>query len=332
MRLLRAVLTIAAATLSATALPAPDQAARGRAVAEVAPAPHVDSVEVATRWAAVPQAYAVTAVAPASWCGSYGAADDLANEVPGTGPKFHLVIAVPHDVAVEPAYELYGRPQLADDAFRTVKTVEAFHLARTGISEPGGIPYGWMPRFDYGTACGAQFPDVSFYELPRTQAAYGTASPALYFTLTGDLAASGLYAASNKRYLVHYVGRNATACGESYIYDPADAGGARWLVVYNFLALGLTPAAGALPAPECGWTTDAHEIGHSMGAATGGPRNTDGAHTWDCWNDTMSYAAVTAVCGDGAMYYDFGHDNYLGHGGSWYDTRYSAYWCKTVVC
>jgi hypothetical protein len=31
------------------------------------------------------------------------------------------------------------------------------------------------------------------------------------------------------------------------------------------------------------------------------------------------------------MYFDFNHDNYLMHGGGWWDTRYSAYWCKSLT-
>jgi hypothetical protein len=325
--LLLAVAAIALATLGTATR---DAATRPAAAAIAAPPLplHTDSLADARHWASVPTAAATPN--PGAWCGTFGAADDLADEVAPGAPKFHVVIAVPSDVAAEPVYQAYGRQALADDAFRTVKAVETFHLGRTGAGAPGQTAYGWSLRFDYGTSCGAQFPDISVYHLPRTQAQYGFTDP--YAAIAGDLSASGLYSRGDKRYLVHYVGRHDTACGQSYIYDPNDAGGgARYSIIYNFLPV-TSRAGGVLPAAECPWTTDAHELGHSIGAATGGPRNNDGAHVWDCYNDIMSYAAVTAVCGDGDMYFDYGHDNYLSHGGAWYDTRNSAYWCKPGPC
>ena len=293
--------------------------------------PHSHSVEDAQRWASIPKTPPITSVNPGAWCGSYRTSDNTANEVANGSPKFHVVIAVPRDVAVQPAYQLSGWQNLADDAFRTVKTVEAFLLHRAGVGRIGGIPHGWQWRFDYGTNCGAQFPDISFFEMPRTQAQYlAHATP--FFPITDDLRNSGLYSASNKRYLVHYVG-NHDACGESYIYNPTDSsGGAKYSLVYNFLPLGVAETGGTVPSPLCRWETDAHELGHSIGAATGGPLNNDGGHVWDCWNDVMSYADVTAICGDGHMYFDYNHDNYFMHGGTWYDARHSAYWCRSVIC
>ena len=76
--------------------------------------------------------------------------------------------------------------------------------------------------------------------------------------------------------------------------SPTDsAGGARYSIIYNFLPV-TSRGGGVAPGAECPWTTDAHELGHSIGAATGGPQNNDGAHVWDCYNDIMSYAAVTS--------------------------------------
>lgn len=334
MRHLRTIFLAAFAATAATVAPATNGVIAAAAIAEERrAAPHSHSHADARHWAAIPKAAPITTVNPGPWCGAYTPNDNTANEVGNGSPKFHVVIAVPRDVAAEVAYQAYGWQQLADDAFRTVKRVEAFLLTRVGIADVGqGAPYGWSWRFDYGTTCGAPFPDISFFEMPRTQAQY-LADPQPFFPITDDLRASGKYSAANKRYLVHYVGSHPSACGQSYVYDPTDAtGGSRYSVVYNFLTLGLTQAGGTLPSPECGWETDAHELGHSIGAATGGPNNDDGFHTWDCWNDVMSYAAVTAVCGDGQMYFDYRHDNYLMHGGGWYDTRYSAYWCKNAVC
>ena len=294
------------------------------------PAPHPDTLADGARWKAFGQSLAASTPLPGPWCGDFRAADNLANEVAQGGPKFHMVIAVPADVAATANYQLTGQRALADDALQTIKTLEAYYAQRLGVGNVGESAKGWTLRFDYGTNCAAQFPDISFYTLPKTRAQYGTDA---YAAIAADLDASNLYERSNKRYVVHYVGPSIY-CGQSYIYAPTDAtGGAKYSIAYNYdteyvqidnVAFdgGGTEAAFS----PCGWEVDAHEMGHSLGAATGGPLNNDGAHTWDCANDVMSYGGPT--CGDEVLYFDWHEDNYFGHSGAWNDTDQSSYWCK----
>jgi hypothetical protein len=254
-------------------------------------------------------------------CTVFRASDDTANETLAGKTKWHVVVAVPRDVWTTDNYKNAGRDALYAQAVQTVATIENFYKVRVGMGDVGQTPNQWTQRFDYGTACGAQFPDVSVYHLPKSQAGY-TTQP--FSGLVADLDASNLYERANKRYLVHYAGKSIY-CGQSYIYAPTDnTGGAKYSITYNLHTLALTGAADV----PCDWTTSAHEMGHSIGAATGGPQNLDRAHTWDCYNDVMSYADVTAVCGDGALYFDYKENNYFGHSGSWNDTDRSAFWCK----
>lgn len=300
-----------------------------------APAPpahahHADSIVDAQRWSDAGQSIAAATTA-ATWCGDFRADDNLTNEVLQDGPKWHMVIAVPRDVAASPVYQNAGRQVLADDAFTTIRILDNFYRQRIGVGNIGESALGWKLRFDYGTNCGSQYPDISFYHLPRTTAQY-TEDP--FFNLQADLDASNKYERTDRRYVVHYVGP-AIYCGQSYIYDPTDAsGGVKYSMVYNFdRALDALQDVATSPSTAgvgfnalCDWSTDAHEIGHSIGAATGGPANNDGAHTWDCYNDVMSYGGP--VCGDGVLYFDWMENNYFDHPGAWYDTRQSAYWCK----
>ncbi|HVF06661.1 MAG TPA: hypothetical protein VNA20_17625 [Frankiaceae bacterium] len=306
-----AAATLTAATVGSTATPV--RADAGGPVAE----PHGDPVEAAEAWRVA--GTSLTAAAPA-WCGEVRQSDDVVNEVAQSGPRWHVVVAVPTDIAANVLYATGGGQQrMLDHAFQSVKTIEQFYRVRVGTGDIGQPASDWTLRWDYGTSCGPQYPDVSIYHLPRSQAQY-TAEP--FSGIVADLDASNLYERADSRYLVHYAGRSIY-CGQSYIYSPTDArGGARYSITYNLHTI----AALAPNTAGCDWTTDAHEIGHSMGAATGGPLNNDGAHTWDCNNDVMSYGG--RVCGDGALYYDFGEDNYFGHSGAWYDTDQSAFWCK----
>lgn len=280
---------------------------------------HGDPLDAGSRWSDA--GASITDLAPAipsAWCGGFGAADDTVNEVAQSGPKWHVVVAVPSDVWAHPNFANGGRERLADQAYQSVTTIETFYKLRVGTGNIGQPAHGWTLRFDYGTSCGPQYPDISLYPLPRTQAQY-TAEP--YSGVVRDLDASNLYERADKRYLVHYAG-NSVYCGQSYIYAPTDnTGGARYSITYNLDGIALATAS-----VPCDWTTDAHEMGHSMGAATGGPLNNDGAHTWDCYNDVMSYGGT--VCGDGQLYFDWREDNYFGHTGAWNDTDVSGFWCK----
>jgi hypothetical protein len=295
------------------------------------PALHEDTILQASRWAVAGQSLAASTPLPGPWCGDFRASDNLTNEVAQGGPKFHMVIAVPADVAANPNHQLTGQRALADDAFETIKTLEAYYSQRLGVGNIGESAKGWTLRFDYGTNCAAQFPDISFYTLPRTRAQYGN-DP--FLAIEADLDASNLYERSNKRYVVHYVGQHPTACGQSRIYASTDAtGGAKYSIAYNYdqeyVQIDGVPFDGGgteASFSPCGWEVDAHEMGHSLGAATGGPSNLDGAHTWDCQNDVMSYGGAT--CGDGVLYFDWHENNYFGHTGTWNDTDQSAYWCK----
>ena len=291
---------------------------------------HNDTIEDARRWAEAGQSIEASTQVPGAWCGDFRADDNLANEVPRGGPRWHLVVAVPADVALSPAYQTVGQRWLADDAFATVKILENYYTQRVGVGNVGQTAHGWTLRFDYGTTCGPTYPDISFYHLPRTAQQYGSQP---FFGIQADLDASNKFERSDRRYLVHYVGPSIY-CGQSYIYNPTDAsGGVKYSIVYNFDraveavgVLGGTPTTGGTGGLLCNWSTDAHEMGHSMGAAVGGPQNNDGAHTWDCYNDIMSYGGTP--CGDGVLYFDWQENNYFDHPGGWYDTNLSASWCK----
>lgn len=283
-------------------------------------APHGDPVSAAQAWAAAGAPLAASAAPVPEPCQIFRDTDDLINEVPQSGPRWHMVIAVPRDVWSNPNYHRNGgRELLYAQAAQSIKTIETFYSVRVGTGDVGQLPNQWTMRFDYGTECGPQFPDISISHLPRTQAEY-TTEP--FFGIVADLDATNLYERSDKRYIVHYAGKSIY-CGQSYIYAPSDSsGGAKYSITYNLDNLALTRSHTVL----CDWTTDAHEMGHSIGAATGGPRNDDGAHVWDCMNDVMSYGG--GICGDRQLYFDFGENNYFGHNGAWNDTDQSAYWCK----
>lgn len=290
----------------------PDQGARRPS--------HADTTDDAARWseAAKPITDQALATGIPAWCGTVRSSDDTANEVDNGTPKWHLVIAVPSDVARDPLLNVQG---LHDRGMFNIKAMDLFHTSRVGLGANGGTgtPKAWKLRFDYGTNCGPEFPDISYKVLPRTQAQY-TNDP--WTLLIPDLQNAG-YTASNKRYLVHYVGQSMW-CGQAVIISSTNAGGGHHAITYNISKLGN-------PLGICDWTTDSHEIGHSLGAATGGPQNNDGAHVWDCWNDNMSYQNdATKSCGDRVLYWDWNHDNYYGHSGSWNDTDVSAYWCKPI--
>jgi hypothetical protein len=320
---IKRVLALGAVSMAAVAAASVGGAAATGAAGASEPAidlglTHGDPIEAAGVWSAAGAPLTVPLTA-AQVCPIYNSHDDLANEVAQAGPRWHMIVAVPRDIANHANYENGGKAALYAQAVQSVKTLESFYKVRVGNGDIGQLPNQWTLRFDYGTACGAQFPDISVYHLPKTQSQY-TNEP--FFGVTADLDASNRFERSNKRYIVHYAGVSKY-CGESYIYSPTDnTGGTKYSLTYNLHSL-VTLGSTSVP---CDWTTDAHEMGHSMGAATGGPQNLDGGHTWDCENDVMSYGGPT--CGDSLLYYDFKENNYFGHSGSWYDTDRSAYWCK----
>lgn len=155
------------------------------------------------------------------------ASDDTSHEVNNGSPKWHLVLAVPSDVATDPALNVQA---LHDRGFFTIKALELFFSSRVGVGANGGTgaPKAWKVRFDYGTDCGSEYPDISYKVLPRSQTQY-TARP--WTRLIPDLQTAG-YTASNKRYLVHYVG-TSDYCGEAVILSPTDAAGGHHAVVYH---------------------------------------------------------------------------------------------------
>jgi hypothetical protein len=255
-------------------------------------------------WGASPAA----AAARVSWCGNDRAA---ANRLPDVDSGSNYLVHV-----------VYATPSDGPDRFDS--------LASPIATDVAAIDEWWRgqdstraPRFDlFAFPNCASRPaqlDIGFARLPRVGSAYAGLNLA---QLSADL---GGFGTPNVKNLVYYDGPvdDADICGTTgYLAD--HQGGP-----YGFAFVWLR-AAECEPDVGTGRLTAevaAHELTHNLGAVPGrAPNQCPDAegHVCDSHSDLL-YPYVSSGASLAGAVLDFGHDDYYGHNGGWWDVQDSPW-------
>src|SRR5687767_15679244 len=123
---IKRVLALGAVSIAAVAAASVGGAAATGAAGASEPAidlglTHGDPIEAAGVWSAAGAPFTLP-VSANQVCPIYNAHDDIANEVAQSGPRWHMIVAVPRDVANHPDYETTGKAALYAQAVQSVKT------------------------------------------------------------------------------------------------------------------------------------------------------------------------------------------------------------------
>ena len=242
----------------------------------------------------------------AAWCGADAAADDRRPDAAG-GRQIHVVYAFPSDGADR--FTALAGPIASD-----VAVMDAWWRREDPTR---------APRFDLFAFpdCAAGFEQLDLSTVRLSQ-------PASYYAPTSTRMArivfelDRTFADPAKKYLVYYDGavEEPRLCGQS-IVSPDEGGRYAYSVVYA-QACRADIGAGAVTAGVA-----LHELAHNLGAVPrGGPPNAcpgDPAHVCDDVDDLMY--PYTKGQGLSAVKLDVGHEDYYGHGRSWWDLRSSAW-------
>lgn len=242
----------------------------------------------------------------APWCGDARPDDDRRNEVDTGGARYHAVLLHAADRA----------PRLGEVAAGLQRDV----LQSSALLER---LYGRAIRFDFGTACGSRYLDISVVRMPQStadlerlaQTPTGTieaAARALDLAGHPTTKAFDYAEAAARRDRNYAVWLDAPgprgSCGQATLYDDPVRDQANANNAGGKVALIFREGRGF-----CDSNTLRHEIAHNLGALQpGAPNAFDGAHCNDAYEDTMCYASA-ARRGDGRFqqaFFDFGNDDY----------------------
>ena len=219
-------------------------------------------------------------------------------------------------------------------------------LASPIATDIGAIGAWWRrqdptraPRFDLaGFRCsGAGSLDITDVKLTHPTAYYNTASVPRLQQLRDDLLAAGLDDPA-KKYLVYYDQSQPAAgsdCGAAYVN--AQSGGSHgYAAVYIAPNLESTTPGRGCGSIEAGGVRGgylavvaAHELVNGLGAldpASPGPPHRcpgDQFHTCDNTLDVLAPTPTAATLAAAVL--DYGHDDYYGHSGSWWDVQDSPW-------
>ena len=234
--------------------------------------------------------------APAStWCGTPGTVDRLPEGNPGA-----------------PVHEIYAIPSDGTDQLASVVGTQMQTDAETIDAWWRGQDPTRTPRFDtLGFACGQQL-DISFVKLTSTAAELQPIGGRFERILAG-LGAAGFGSAVTK-YVIYYDAPDdgSNVCGEG----AGSAEGEGVAIVFVNACAGVPSSA-----------VVTHELLHSLGAlpAPGPPHACPGnaGHPCDSPLDVLyPFANGTPLSG---LTLDFGHDDYYGHSGTWFDIQDSRW-------
>lgn len=237
------------------------------------------------------------------------AAPSSSDRVPdlAAGPQVHVIYAYPADGVDH--YAAMG-PAIASDLAAVDRWWRAQDATRTVRFDLYAFP-----------GCSAGLDEL---DLTRVQ----LAQPASYYSPIDSRASRMInelnktFYDPSKKYLVYYdgPGDEPRLCGQSTVFP--DQGGAYSYSLIYARACHADIGSGAITA-----SVAAHELGHNLGAVppNGPPHGCPGdpAHVCDDENDLMF--PYTRGQGLGAVALDANHDDYYGHGGSWWDLQDSPW-------
>ncbi|MEX2196322.1 MAG: hypothetical protein WD844_13635 [Thermoleophilaceae bacterium] len=326
----RTVLTVC--TLAAAAFPAP-------ALADHPPAPDTHGADPAAidrgpdlRPGARARAASGSTTLPTNWCGEEVGGDEARNELPNGDFRYHAVYAIPAD-APSRLQQMSG--QIQTDAMRATGLVEQL--------------YGRAIRYDMGTACGAQFIDITVVRLAETTAqlqglansATGTldaVSRALDSNGFGVIKSGDSFATAqsrNRNWIVWLDGPGPSgACGQAMLYDDDR----RSEENYNNLGGKVAVVFRDDESSFCGANSVRHEIAHNLGAVVSGAPHSSGGHCTDAIEDTMCLPGSPQRAGGEyhSLWFDYGNDDYWDPPGGaplpWWTVNLNRFVCPNASC
>jgi hypothetical protein len=248
-----------------------------------------------------------TAPAPTHWCGEAEARKDRLPDAVASY-QVHVVYALPADVA-----DLFA--QRALPIARDLAAIDSWWLSQ----DPERAP-----RFDLAPfpRCDSVFGslDISVVRLPHPGSTYSSFEPGARQAFLSEVRAGIGTIDLGKKYLAFYDGpvdASADACGFSS-RGPTHTGGSISVVLLEAADCGSVGSSGYMAKAV------AHELLHNLGAVPdAAPHACNGGHVCDYYGDMMSYGGFSDSLFDYAL--DFGHDDYYGHSGTWWDVQDSPF-------
>ena len=179
---------------------------------------------------------------------------------------------------------------------------------------PVGVPQAAVPTF-CGT--GPTVLDITVFQSKYT--AQQLSSQRQFSLVATELAGSGKFSATNKKYVV-WLDAGSKYCGQGTLWQDTDRSPGNDSEVNRTTGIVYRPytSTDGLTGGFCRGRTLLHELGHTLGAVQrGAPNAFDGAHCDDDNNDTMCYtgAAIDQVSSPAAQF-DHGKDDYWDPGAS----------------